>query len=66
MHSDRWRSFVAFWLIAGLTLLVTGIAMFVAVHHGHRVGGVIVLVGIVCFVIGFLVWRAGRQPEISR
>lgn len=65
MQSDRWRSFIAFWLVGGLALLVIGIWMFAAVRHGHRVGGFIGLVGIVSFAVGLLVWRAGRQAEIG-
>jgi hypothetical protein len=66
LRSDRWQGFIAFWLLGGLTLLVIGIAMFAAVRHGHRVGAVIVLIGIVCFAIGLLVWRAGRRQDIPR
>lgn len=66
MQSDRWRGFIAFWLVGGLALLVTGIWMFAAVRHGHRVGGLIGLAGIVCLAIGFLVLRAGHRAEIPR
>ena len=65
-QSDRWQSFVAFWLLGGLVLLAIGIEMFAAVRHGHRVGGLIALLGIVCLVIGLLVRRAARRPEIPR
>ena len=64
VQSDRWQSFVAFWLFSGLVLLAIGIAVFFTVSHGHRVGGLIGLAGIVCLAIGFLVLRAGRQAEI--
>jgi hypothetical protein len=63
MQSERWQGFVAFWLLAGLALLVIGIGMFAAVHHGHRVGAVIALVGAVSLGIGLVVWRAGRRPN---
>jgi len=66
MESDRWQGFVAFWLLGGLALLVIGIATFAAVRHAHRLGGVIVLVGIVCLAIGLLVLRAGRRAETAR
>lgn len=66
MQSDRWQGFVAFWLLGGLALLIIGIAMFAAVRHGHRVGGFIGLVGIVCFAIGLLVNGAGRKREEGR
>jgi hypothetical protein len=60
---DRWQSFIAFWLVAGLALLGLGVAVFAAVHRGHRVGGVLVLVGIVCLAIGLSVRRAGRRAS---
>lgn len=60
---ERWQSFIAFWLVAGLALLALGIAVFVAVHDGHRVGGVLLLVGIICLAIGLSVRRAGRRGE---
>jgi hypothetical protein len=66
MQRDRWQSFVAFWLLGGVALLVIGIATFAAVHNGHRVGAVIALLGIVCLAIGLVVWRAGRGPENPR
>jgi hypothetical protein len=66
MDSERWQVFVAFWLLGGLALLVIGIAVFAAVRHGHRIGAVIALVGVVSLAIGFVVWRAGRRPEIPR
>jgi hypothetical protein len=66
MDSDRWQLFVAFWLLGGLALLVIGIAVFAAVHHGHRVGAVIALVGVVSVAIGLVVRRAGRRPQIPR
>jgi hypothetical protein len=47
--------------VAGLALLGLGIAVFVAVHNGHRVGGVLVLAGIVCLVIGLGIRRAGSR-----
>ena len=65
MESDRWQGFVAFWLVGGIALLVIGIATFAAVHHAHRLGGVIALGGIGCLVIGVLVWRGGRRPADS-
>jgi uncharacterized membrane protein len=60
---QHWQIFIAFWLLAGLTLLGIGIATFVAVHNGHRVGGVLALVGIVCLAIGLAVRRAGRRAD---
>lgn len=47
--------------MAGLVLLGLGIGVLVAVSHGHRVGGVIVLAGFVCLAIGIGVRRAGRR-----
>jgi hypothetical protein len=58
---DRWQSFMAFWLVAGLALVGLGIAVFAAVHNGHRVGGVLVLLGIVCLAIGFGLRRVSRS-----
>jgi uncharacterized membrane protein YgdD (TMEM256/DUF423 family) len=60
---DRWQSFIAFWLVAGLALLGLGIGVFVAVHNGHRVGGVLVLLGIVCFAVGLIIRRASRRGD---
>jgi hypothetical protein len=64
MESDRWQGFVAFWLLGGTALLLIGIGTFVAVRHAHRLGGIIVLAGLVCVAIGLLVWRAGRRPDL--
>jgi heme A synthase len=63
-RAEQRQSFIAFWLFAGASLLVIGIAMFAAVRHGHRVGALIAFLGVVCLGIGFLVRRAGREREI--
>ncbi|MGZ4370905.1 MAG: hypothetical protein ACXVRQ_01735 [Gaiellaceae bacterium] len=47
-------------------MLGLGIAAFVVVHNGHRVGSVLVLVGIVCLVIGLGVRRAGAAAGAPR
>jgi uncharacterized membrane protein len=60
---DRWLTFIAFWLLAGLTLLTVGIAMFAVVRHAHRVGAFIAFLGIICLAIGLLVRRGGRREE---
>jgi len=62
-QADRWQTFIAFWLLAGLTLLTVGIATFAAVRHAHRIGGVIVLLGIICLAIGLIVRRAGQRAN---
>jgi membrane-bound ClpP family serine protease len=49
--------------VAGLALLVLGIAVFAAVHNGHRVGGVLALLGIVSLAIGLTLRRASRQAS---
>jgi ABC-type multidrug transport system permease subunit len=60
-QSQSWQGFIAFWLFAGLVLLTLGIFMFAAVHHGHRVGALIALVGLACIGIGLFVRRAQRR-----
>lgn len=55
-----WQSFIAFWLLAGITLLALGVAMFVTVRHAHRVGGVVAFLGLVCLAAGLLLRRASR------
>ena len=60
---DRWQSFIGFWLVAGVALLAIGIAVSVSVHNGRRVGGVIVLLGIVCLAIGFGLRRVGSRAS---
>ena len=60
---DRWQSFIAFWLVAGLALLGLGIVVFAAVRHGHRLAGVIVLAGIVSLAIGLSLRRVGRGAD---
>jgi hypothetical protein len=60
---ERWQSYIAFWLLAGLALVGLGIAVFVAIHNGHRVGGVLVLVGIVCVAVGISLRRTSRRAE---
>jgi uncharacterized membrane protein len=57
----NWQSFVAFWLLAGITLLALGIAMFATVRHGHRVGGVIAFLGLLCLTFALVLRRAGKR-----
>jgi heme/copper-type cytochrome/quinol oxidase subunit 4 len=60
---ERWQTFIAFWLLAGLTLLTVGIAVLAAVSHGHRIAAVLLLAGVICLAVGFTVWRAGRRRD---
>jgi hypothetical protein len=62
-QSQSWQSFIAFWLLAGLALVALGIFMFVAVHHGHRVGALIALIGLACIAIGLFIRRAQRRES---
>ena len=57
----NWRSFVAFWLLAGITLLALGIAMFATVRHAHRVGGVIAFLGLLCLAFSVILYRASLR-----
>jgi uncharacterized membrane protein len=59
-ETERWQTFIAFWFLAGFALLAIGIAVFAAVHRGHRVGGVLAVLGIGCLAIGVAVWRVQR------
>jgi uncharacterized membrane protein len=59
-EAERWRTFIAFWLVGGLALLAIGIAVFAGVHHGRRLGGVLALLGVGCLAIGVTVWRIQR------
>jgi hypothetical membrane protein len=58
---ERWKVFIAFWLLGGVALVTIGIAMFADVAHAHRVGGVLVLLGIICLAVGLAVRRAGQR-----
>jgi len=58
---SSWRSFVAFWLLAGITLLALGSAMFATVRHAHRVGGVIAFLGLLCLAFSLVLYRASRR-----
>jgi hypothetical protein len=60
---DRWVTFVAFWFLAALTLLVVGFAMFVAVAHSHRVASVLLVIAVLCLAVGFFLLRAGRRAS---
>jgi predicted lipid-binding transport protein (Tim44 family) len=60
---EHWQAFVGFWLVAGLALLLIGIAMFAAVAHSHRVAALLILGGIVCLAIGFIVRRAAQRAD---
>ncbi len=60
---EHWQVFIGFWLLAGLTLFIIGIAMFAAVAHSHRLGAILMLLGIVCIVIGLTVLRAARRAD---
>ena len=60
---ERWRVFVAFWLLGGVTLVVIGIAMFAAVAHAHRVGGVLFLLGAISIGISLGVRRASQRSN---
>ena len=62
-EAERWQTFTAFWLLAGLALLAIGITVFAAVHHGHRLGGVLVLLGVGCLALGVVVWRVQRADR---
>lgn len=62
-EAERWQTFIAFWLVGGLALLAIGIAVFAAVHHGHRLGGVLALLGVGCLAIGLAVWRIQRADR---
>jgi hypothetical protein len=59
---DRWRTFVAFWFGAALTLFGLGLAMFVAIAHSHRIAFVLLILAAMCLTVGLLIRRAGRQP----
>jgi hypothetical protein len=41
-------------------LLVLGIAVFTADHHGHRIGAVLAVLSLVSLVVGLVVLRAAR------
>lgn len=56
----RWQGFLALWVFAGVALFTIGLIVVFALRHGHRIGAVAVLLGIVCLAIGNLVRLAGR------
>jgi len=60
---DRRRRYSLFWLLAGLTFLVLGIAVFSADRHGHRIGGFLVLLAIACLAISLGVGYEGRRSD---
>jgi hypothetical protein len=60
---QRWQVFIAFWFLGAVALVAIGIAMFATVAHAHRVGGIIVLLGIICLTIGLVVRRAGQRAD---
>ena len=60
---ERVAVFLSFWIIAGLVLLALGIATFVALHHGHRVGLALAALSAPCLVVAYLIRRAQRRPE---
>lgn len=62
-RSVSWRSFVAFWLLAGITLLALGIAMYATVRHAHRVGGVIAFLGLLCVAFSLILHKASRRGD---
>ena len=57
----HWQTFVGFWLLAGIALLVIGIAMFAGVAHSHRVAALVILAGIISLAIGFIFRRAAPR-----
>lgn len=44
-------------------MLGLAIWVFLAVHNGHRLWGILALAGIVCVAIGLGVRRAGRRAD---
>jgi len=58
---ERWHVFVAFWFLAGLSLLTIGVGMWADVAHSHRVAALILLLGILCLAVGLIVRRAERR-----
>jgi uncharacterized membrane protein len=60
---EQWKVFTAFWLLAGVALLIIGIAMFAAVAHSHRVAAVLMLAGILSLAVGLTVRHAGRGAD---
>jgi uncharacterized membrane protein len=57
---EHWQVFIGFWLLAGVTLLIIGIAMFATVQHSHRVAAILIFLGIISIVIGLVVRRAAH------
>jgi uncharacterized membrane protein HdeD (DUF308 family) len=60
---EQWKVFTAFWLLAGVALLIIGIATFAAVAHSHRVAAVLMLLGILSLAVGLIVRRAGFRED---
>ncbi|HLX32116.1 MAG TPA: hypothetical protein VKR79_05030 [Gaiellaceae bacterium] len=52
---------MAFWFLAGLSLLTIGVGMWADVAHSHRVAALILLLGILCLAVGLIVRRAERR-----
>lgn len=59
---DQWQVFLAFWIVAGLTLLTIGVVMFAVARHAHRIGAAIALLGIACLAVANVL-RLGRRAS---
>ena len=60
---DRWQTFIAFWFLAAVALLVMAVATFIAVAHSHRLAFVLLASGVISLTIGLLIRRAGRGTQ---
>jgi hypothetical protein len=58
---ERWKLFIAFWLLGGATLVTIGIAMFAGVAHSHRLAALLIISGLISLAIGLFVRRAGSR-----
>lgn len=60
---EHWQVFIGFWLLAGLSLFIIGIATLAAVTHSHRLAAILMLLGVLCIVIGLTVLRAAGRAD---
>lgn len=57
---ENWPAYAAFWAFAALTFLGLGIATFLTVAHGRRIGLALLVLCVACLTMASLIRRAGR------
>ena len=64
-ETERWRTFLAFWIAAAIMFILLGVGVFVAAHHGHRIGFALLLLGLASLLIARIVRKAAPRETLG-